>query len=235
MLSEQLRGHLAVVTGATSGIGRAIAEALLSRGAVVWVVGRRIEQLRELAERFPAARAHCADLTDDAAIEELRQVLEAQGSLDIVVHSAGVMKLGSCSNGPVADLDWMYRTNVRAPFVLTQGVLPLLSARGQIVFLNSSAGLGARAQVGQYSATKHALKALADSLREELHPTGRRVLNVFAGRVATPMQAELCAAEGRPFEPAHLIDPAELATLIVDALASPTAEVKEINIRPRFD
>jgi NADP-dependent 3-hydroxy acid dehydrogenase YdfG len=235
MACEPLRGQSALVTGATSGIGRALAEALLSRGAGVWAVGRRTEPLRQLSEMFPRVRAHAIDLTDDAQIEQLRQALSAHGQLDIIIHAAAVMKPGTLSGGSVADLDWHYRINVRAPFVLTQALLPLLSARGQIVFLNSSAGLAARATVGQYAATKHALKAIADSLREELRPSGRRVLNVFAGRVATPMQMALHEAEQRRYDPAKLIDPAELARLVVDALALETAEIKEINLRPRYE
>jgi NAD(P)-dependent dehydrogenase (short-subunit alcohol dehydrogenase family) len=93
----------------------------------------------------------------------------------------------------------------------------------------------ARSGVGQYGATKHALKAIADSLREELHPSGRRVLNVFAGRTATPMQAAIHEMEKRPYDPNRYMDPAEVARTVVDALQFETAEIKEINLRPRFE
>jgi NAD(P)-dependent dehydrogenase (short-subunit alcohol dehydrogenase family) len=235
MTDVELADQVAVVTGATSGIGHAIAEALLASGTAVWVIGRRGEKLRELFEGRPRVTVYQADLTDDGQIDRLRDALARQGGIDILVHAAAIIKLSPFSGALVDDLDSQYRTNVRAPYVLTQALLPLLSKRGQVVFLNSSAGLVARAGVGQYGATKHALKAIADSLREELHPSGRRVLSVFAGRTATPMQEAIHQMENRPYDPARYMDPAEVARAVVDALAFETAEIKEINLRPRFD
>ena len=132
-----------------------------------------------------------------------------------------------------------YRTNVRGPYLLTQELLPLLLERqGQVVFINSSAGLTARANIAQYAATKHALKALADGLRDEVNPRGVRVLSVFPGRTATPTQQKLCGEEGRPYRPARLLQPEDVAAVVVNALCLPrTAEVTEIKIRPmlKFD
>jgi len=123
---------------------------------------------------------------------------------------------------------------VRGPYLLTQCLLPLLRRRpGQVVFINSSAGLTARANVGQYAATKHALKAVADSLRDEVNRDGVRVLSVFPGRTATPTQEALHRLEGRPYRPERLLQPADVAAVVVHALGLPrTAEVTEIKIRP---
>jgi NAD(P)-dependent dehydrogenase (short-subunit alcohol dehydrogenase family) len=143
------------------------------------------------------------DLVDDDQLRRLGEVVAAEGGVDIVVHAAAVIKLAPFRDANVQDLDWQYRVNVRAPFVLMQALLPALSSRGQVVFLNSSAGRVARAGVGQYAATKHALKALADSLRAELRPTGRRVLNVFLGRTATPMQEAVHRMEKRSYDSAR--------------------------------
>jgi NADP-dependent 3-hydroxy acid dehydrogenase YdfG len=112
--------------------------------------------------------------------------------------------------------------------------LPALRASlGQIVFVNSSVGLRARAGVGQFSATQHALRALADTLRAELNSEGIRVLNVFPGRTATERQRKIFRDEGRPYKPEQLLQPEDIATLIVDALALPrTAEVMDLRIRP---
>jgi short-subunit dehydrogenase len=117
---------------------------------------------------------------------------------------------------------------------LTQVFLPTLSQRqGQIVFINSSVGLAAAAGVSQYSATKHALKALADSFREELNVAGVRVLSVYLGRTATPMQARVCIEEGREYRPERLIQPSQVAESVVGALAlGREAEVTDIRIRP---
>jgi short-subunit dehydrogenase len=188
-----------------------------------------------LGDARPSIRPCQVDLSDDGAVAGLGDTLRANGRVDIVVHAAGVIKLSAFQDAAVEDLDWQYRINVRAPYLLTQVLLPLLSGRGQIVFVNSSAGLVARAGVAQYGATKHALKALADSLREELHASGRRVLSVFAGRTATPMQEGIHRMEGRPYDPARYMDPDEVAKAIVDALELETAEIKELNLRPRFE
>jgi NAD(P)-dependent dehydrogenase (short-subunit alcohol dehydrogenase family) len=135
----------------------------------------------------------------------------------------------------IADLDLQYAINVRAPYAVTQRLLPLLAAaRGQIVFINSSVGLTAkRSDVGQYAATKHALKAITDSLREEVNPKGIRILAVYLGRTATPMQESICRKEGRVYHPETLLQPEDVASVVLQALMlPPTAEVTDISIRP---
>ncbi len=133
------------------------------------------------------------------------------------------------------NLDLQYATNVRAPYVLTKRLLPLLTAsRGQIVFVNSSAGLNAkRPDAGQYAATKHALRAIADSLREEVNPEGVRVLSVYLGRTATPLQEALFREQGKDYHAEMLLQPEDVASVVVQTLMlPPTAEVTEISIRP---
>jgi NAD(P)-dependent dehydrogenase (short-subunit alcohol dehydrogenase family) len=131
-------------------------------------------------------------------------------------------------------LDWQYRTNVHAPYLLTQALLPLLRRQqGQVVFINSSVGLIARGQVGPYAATKHALKAIADSFREEVNAEGLRVLSVYLGRTASPMQAKIHAMEGKAYHPEYLLQPSDVAAVVLNALCLPrTAEVTDISIRP---
>jgi len=123
---------------------------------------------------------------------------------------------------------------VRAPFELTQRLLSQLkAARGQVVFVNSSAGLVARASVVQYAATKHALKAIADGLREEVNADGVRVLSLYVGRTATRMQADLHAMEGKAYDPGTLIQPEDVAALTLQVLSLPrSVEVTDINLRP---
>jgi short-subunit dehydrogenase len=135
---------------------------------------------------------------------------------------------------PVEDFDQQYRINVRAPYVLTQALLPMLRSRpGQIVFINSSVGLRAKANVGQYAATKHALKAIADSLRDEVNKEGIRVLSVFLGRTATPMQAAIHEMEGRAYHAERLMQSDDVAAMVINALNLPrSAEVTDISIRP---
>jgi NADP-dependent 3-hydroxy acid dehydrogenase YdfG len=110
----------------------------------------------------------------------------------------------------------------------------LRSRQGQIVFINSSvAVVNARAKLGQYAASKHALKAIADSLREEVNADGLRVISVYPGRTATPMQAAVHEMEGRAYHPEHLMQPDDVAAMVINALSlPPSAEVTDIMIRP---
>ena len=236
--SQALASEVAVVTGASGGVGAAIAVALAKRGATIFAVGRNREALdRTLTavRRYSDGTACAIDLTAEDQMRELRLWLEAAGRVDILIHSAGAFQQQILADAPVRDLDSLYAVNVRAPYFLTQQLVPfLIAARGQVVFINSSAGLSARRpDTGQYAATKHALKAIADSLREEVNPKGIRVLTLYLGRTATPMQEALFQLEGREYHPELLLQPEDVATLLVHALMLPrTAEVTDISVRP---
>jgi NADP-dependent 3-hydroxy acid dehydrogenase YdfG len=234
-----LAEQIAIVTGASSGIGKAIALSLATQGITLCLVGRKLERLEAVAEnaRATALRVLCyrADLTLDDDIRNLTAHLQRDyRHVDLLIHSAGVISIGPLEATPVKDLDWQYRTNVRAPYVLTQALLPMLRPhRGQIVFINSSAGLNARAGLGPYTATKHALKAFADSLRDEVNADGMRVLSVFLGRTASPMQAAVHKMEGRAYHPELLMQPEDVAAVVTNVLGLPrSAEVTDIFIRP---
>src|SRR5262249_39921193 len=154
--------------------------------------------------------------------------------VDILIQSAGVHFAGSIEHASLTDFDRLYQTNVRAPYVLTQALLPLLKERrGQVVFINSSSGIAAKPMTAQYDSTKHALKAIADSLRGEVNAHGIRVLSVYLGRTASEMQEKIFRMEARPYHPELLLQPADVAFVILNALTLPrTAEVTDIHIRP---
>jgi NADP-dependent 3-hydroxy acid dehydrogenase YdfG len=232
-------GQVAVVTGATSGVGRAVGLALAEERATVCLVGRdpaRLESVAgEATERAGTAVPHRADLARDEDVRRLADTVRRElGRLDVLVHAAAVIELDPLASAALADLDRQYRTNARAPYALTQALLPVLSERqGQVVFINSTVGLSAVAGASQYAATKHALRAIADSLRAEVNPYGVRVLSVFLGRTATPMQATVHEIEGRPYRPELLVQPRDVATMVTCALGLPrTAEVTDISMRP---
>jgi NADP-dependent 3-hydroxy acid dehydrogenase YdfG len=238
-LAAKLSGCVAAVTGASSGIGKAIALALAREGAQVCVAGRNPDALRETAaaaQPFSKALSFPADLSQDDQIELLAAVVREEfGRLDILVHSAGLVLHDRLQDAPIADFDCQYAINVRAPYLLTQAMLPALkTSRGQIVFINSSVGVSSkRAEIGQYAATKHALKAVADSLREEVNAEGIRVLTVYCGRTATPRQEKLHAEEHKAYRPELLLQPEDVASVVIHSLTLPrTAEVTDIHIRP---
>ena len=235
----KLRDQIAVVSGASGGIGGAIATALAQEGARVLLVGRDRGKLETLAGKLQAAsllaQVWPMDLTRDEDIEHLAHGVGTEfGRLDVLVHCAGAIDHGKLEDAPIEALDRQYRANVRGPMLLTQKLLPLLKKpRGQVVFVNSSVGLTARPNTGHFSATQHAFKAMADALRDEVNGDGVRVLSVYPGRTATPRIEALHAKEGRPYHPEVLLQPEDVASVVLNAVTLPwTAEVMNISIRP---
>lgn len=236
---SSLRNRIAIVTGASSGIGKAISLSLANEGARVCIVGRSLEKLHAVAGCAKQCSeniiAYKTDLEIDEEINTLAVSLQkAFGEIDILIHSAGIITVERIDQASIEDFDRQYRINVRAAYLLTQAFLPALKIRcGQIVFINSLAGLTAKAGIGQYAATKFALKAIADSLREEVNADGVRVLTVYPGRTASPMQEAVHATENKVYQPERLMQPEDVASVVINALNLPrTAEVTDINIRP---
>jgi NADP-dependent 3-hydroxy acid dehydrogenase YdfG len=234
-----LKDQIAVVTGASSGIGKAIALSLAVQGAEVCLVARRRELLEDVAKQAQSlgGRGHAcpADLTKDEDIRALGgRITKDFGRLNILVLCGGAIVHGPLEKASLADFDLMYRSNVRGHYFLIQTMLPLLrKGPGQIVFVNSSAGLRSPATTGQFSATQHAFRSIADSLRDEVNPLGIRVLSVFPGRTATPRIAKLFEKEGRVYQPDLLMQAEDIAEMVTHSLRLPrTAEVTDINIRP---
>ncbi len=238
-VAKTLTDKVIVITGASSGIGRAVAVEVARQGGIPCLIGRRINALNdvlfEVREYVSDARCYEVDLTDDKALDNLLTLLKQDFAvLDAVVHCAGVFAMGGVEVESVERLDWQYKTNVRAPYLLTQQLLPFLKQQqGQVVFVNSTVGLAAKAGVAQYAASKAALKAIADALREEVNQYGVRVLSVFPGRTASPMQEAIHAMENRHYDGVNLMQPSDVAEAIVYAMSAPrTAEVTDITIRP---
>lgn len=231
---------MVVITGASSGIGKAISLSLASSNTHLCLIGRQLKTLttvaREAEQRGATANCYCADLNIDVEVYRAGSgILRDCAVVDILVHSAGFWSGGAIENSTGEELDKHYRVNVRAPYVLTQKLLPRIKKRkGQIVFINSSAGQTARARTSQYAASKHALKALADALREEVNNAGVRVTSVFLGRTATPMQEAIFVAEGKKYMPELLIQPEDVAAVVANLLqVAPRVEITDISLRPQ--
>jgi NADP-dependent 3-hydroxy acid dehydrogenase YdfG len=238
----RLAGRVAVVTGASSGIGRAVALQLVGEGATVLAIGRDETRLTALAKEADGPGTLVTeqlDLTDDGARETFAAAVTAShGRLDYLVHSAGGYVHAPVAEASLDDFDAQYATNVRAPFALTRALLPALQAAGgrrgaDVVVVNSSQGVRAKGGTSQYAATKHAMRGVADSLREEVNADGIRVCTIYLGRTATPMQEAIYAREGRVYRPELLVQPEDVAQVVVAVLAlRSTAEVTEIHLRP---
>ncbi|MCW5252440.1 MULTISPECIES: SDR family oxidoreductase [unclassified Streptomyces] len=223
-----------VITGAGSGIGAAVARRLHERGDGLVLHARDAGRARELAAAFPGAATLVGDLADPDRLSWALSHQSPPDRVDSLLHIAGVVDLG-----PVGDLTprtWHHQLNVNliAPAELTRLLLPQLrAAQGHVVFVNSGAGLNASANWSAYAASKHGLKALADSLRQEEHAHGVRVTSVYPGRTAGPMQVKVHSQEGREYDPARWIDPESVATALLAALDLPRdAEVNDLTIRP---
>ncbi len=196
-----LSGRVAIVTGASSGIGVATARALGEAGADVVVVGRDAERLRRCAEGVhevgARSREVLADVTgDDAPQEIVGAGLQAFGRVDVLVHSAALFEPMAVAETSPESLDRQWATNARAPFLITQAALPHLGAGSSVIFISSIAGhVGFPSSVA-YCATKGAVELMARALSLELSPLGIRVNVIAPGNVRTPMNEHLRALPG---------------------------------------
>ncbi|UUN29307.1 SDR family oxidoreductase [Streptomyces sp. FIT100] len=223
-----------LITGAGSGIGAVVARRLHERGDELVLLARDAGRAKELAEAYPGSRTLVGDL---AAPDRLSWAFSHQSlpeRLDSLLHIAGVVDLGRI--GDLTPKTWHAQLDVNlvAPAELTRLLLPQLRvSQGTVIFVNSGAGLNAHAEWGAYAASKHGLKALADSLRHEEKVNGVRVTSVYPGRTASPMQAKVHQQEGKEYDAARWIDPGSVATTILMALDLPRdAEVNDLTVRP---
>jgi NAD(P)-dependent dehydrogenase (short-subunit alcohol dehydrogenase family) len=206
----------------------------------VGVVGRDEKRLAKVGRAAAQQRVEVWKyMVQLDSMEELQwlaeSVLRDFSGLHVLVHCAAELLTGPVDKVAPSDFERMWRVNVHAPYALTHWLLPALrKTRGDVVFMNSRAAWLHHPNLSHYCATKAALQALANSLREEAGGAGVRVLSVFPGRVATPMQARLMEAEGRSQELESLPRPQEVARLVVSALKMPDhAEVTDITLRPQ--
>ncbi len=199
-MSDSLRDTVAFVTGASSGIGEATAMALATDGAAVAVVARRRDRLDALVQRIGAAGGRAlaieADVADEAqAHGAVAKAVEAFGRLDTLVNNAGLMLLGPIVGADAGEWDRMLAVNVHGLMYCTNAALPhLLRAAGEeprrvadIVNISSVAGRVARTGAGAYNATKFAVGAFSESLRQEITKRYVRVTLVEPGAVATEL------------------------------------------------
>ncbi|MER6365292.1 SDR family oxidoreductase [Kitasatospora sp. NPDC001527] len=223
-----------LITGAGSGIGAVLAERLAARGDELWLLARDARRAAELRERFPGARTLVGDLGDPTKLSWAfgHQALPVE--LDSLLHVAGVVELGPVGELPVKAWQDTLNVNLVAPAELTRLMLPSVRlVKGHVVFVNSGAGLRASADWSAYAASKHGLKALADSLRLEEHGNGVRVTSVYPGRTATAMQVKVHQQEGKQYDAGQWIEPESVAKAVLAALdASRDAEITDITVRP---
>ncbi len=218
-----------LVTGGTRGIGREVVR-LLAPSWRVLVGGRSAAAVAAVVAECPDAAGFVCDLADEGAVAA---AVTGIGPLDAVVHSAGVAVRGTAEEVSREEFRRVLELNVVAVADLTRLLLPALrAARGQVVVMNSGSGFVSGAANGIYAASKFAVRAWADALRDEERGVVR-VSSIHPGRVDTDMQVELQAAEGRAYNTSKLLTAVSVARAVVFALkADADACVESLVVRP---
>ncbi len=222
---------LALVTGASRGIGAAIARAIAPTHRVL-LGGRDRGALDEFAATLPDAHPFPVDLTEP---ESLRAATAGIERLDVLVHSAGVATIAPLHKTPVQVWRQTLDLNVIAVAELTRVLIPALrAARGQVVLINSGAGMRVNPNWGSYGASKFALRGYAEALRAEEAPHGVRVTSIYPGRTATDMQRDVRAAEQGDYDPEDYLRPETVAEAVLFALRTPAdGHLTDLTLRPR--
>ncbi|HEX6712404.1 MAG TPA: SDR family NAD(P)-dependent oxidoreductase [Thermoleophilaceae bacterium] len=177
-----ISGSRVLLTGATGGLGRAIAKALDQRGAHLLLTGRKQDALEELARELRSAEALAADL---AKRDDVTALPGRAGRVDVFVHNAGLPGSGRLESFTPDEIDRVLDVNLRAGIMLTHELLPAMTERGQgqLVYVSSMSGKIPTVRASIYAATKYGLRGFAGALRDDLHGTGVGVSTVFPGPI----------------------------------------------------
>lgn len=218
-----------LVTGAGRGLGRTLAEQLSARGDKVIAHARSESAL----DGVPHERKLVLDLAEPAAIADAVSALGLD-RLDGVIHNAGVLHVGSVAEETLERWQRTLTVNVVAAAELTRLLLPALrAAKGHVLFVNSGAGLNSAPRLSSYSASKHALKAVADSLRAEEQANGLRVTSFYPSHFDTDMQRGLRDQYGSDYDISRATSPESIAKTIIDVLDMPADMViNELRVEP---
>ncbi|MEM6632790.1 MAG: SDR family NAD(P)-dependent oxidoreductase [Bacteroidota bacterium] len=233
-----LEGKEVIVTGASRGIGKAIALQLAEAGANLHLLGRNIETLKAVQSESSGstreAMVYKVDLTDDTDLKIfVKSFLNSHHKVDILIHNAGMIHMGPVAKCPPSDFDKIFQLNVRAPYALVHHLMPAFQEEfAQVLMINST--VTPRANLSQYAASKQALQSVTDSLRQEVNENNIRVMSIYPGSTATDMLKQVYAYAGRTVcNPERLLQPEDIAHTVHHMLTMPrTAEITDVKIRP---
>jgi 3-oxoacyl-[acyl-carrier protein] reductase len=235
MQTRSLEGQVAIVTGASQGIGRSVALALACNGANVSLAARTEPKLHTVQSEIEAFGGQAASFLTDISRESevahlVRGTVERFGRLDIVVNNAGIGIFGPLAETTTEQWDRIMAVNARGPFLLCREAIPYLKRQGQGFIINIASVVGVKGYANQaaYSASKHAVMGMSKALAKEVHEDGIRVHAICPGGVDTPM-----AGQARPdLDRSVLIHPDEIADIVVFLVSRRgNAVIDEIHVR----
>src|SRR5689334_5321581 len=225
----ELRNTRALITGASRGLGKSIAEVLAARGAEVALVARDAESLKLLAKEL-GGKAYPTDLTDPAAVEALLPRVEADGPIDVLVNNAGIDRVGLFPDASAADVQKLLQVNLAAPLELCRQAMPGMVSRGRghIVNVSSYGAISQGPGVTLYATSKAGLSHFTAGIRSELRnsPVGTTLVQIGEVktdmidhiRQFTPARKTIERFERMRMLPAEALEPVEVATAIADAI-----------------
>ncbi|WP_210135491.1 SDR family oxidoreductase [Staphylococcus sp. GDX8P80P] len=228
----ELNGRVAIITGASSGIGAATAKALVTQGVKVVLAGRNEDKLNQVAQTLNEEAVHIVptDVTIQTDVDALvAQAIDRFGQVDIFVNCAGLMRSSKITDYQVDAWDAMVDTNIKGLLYSLNAILPKFEAQGSghVVNLASISANEVSKSSALYSATKSAVLMIFNGLEKELAKTGIKTTSILPGMVDTPM------TEHSDFGGRKKLDPENIADAIVYALTQPAhVNVNEVTVRP---
>jgi len=247
-MSKPLSGKVALVTGASSGIGEATAVELAKAGATVAISARRADRLSGLVKRIEdeggKALALAGDMTVEAeAIKAVEDTVAQLGRIDILINSAGIMQAGGVEGVDLQEYRRVFDINVFATLYCCAAAVPhmLKQGGGDIVNITSLAGRKGGPETNAYSASKHAANSMTDAMRQELGNRNIRVAYLMPGATRTEVGDSISNPNWRKAIQAHVakdgaVEPSEIGETIVFMLAMPRhVNISEITVRPTID
>lgn len=247
-MAGTLAGKVALVTGASSGIGEGIALALAGAGATVAVAARRADRLAGLVEKIRAAGGEALAIPGDMTVEAeatlaVEDTVARLGRIDILINSAGVMQAGGVENCDLDEYRRVFDINLFATLYTCRAAVPhmLGQGAGDIVNISSLAGRKGGPQTNAYSASKHAVNSMTDAMRQELGGKGVRVSILMPGATTSEVGDNISDPNWRAAIQAHVskegaVQPSEIGDTIVFMLSLPRrVNISEITVRPTID
>jgi len=227
-----MASEIALITGASKGVGRSIAKKLAKTGLTVFATARNVDQLESLKKEIEGNSGSCicyaTELADESQIAEMvNEILKERLEIKVLVQNAGVALVGPVKDMPLSAWQQSLDVNLTAPFLLTQKSIPILSKNAHIFFINSVAGIQAFPEWSAYCASKYGLKALADSLRQELAPDGIKVTTIYPASINTKLQDKLPYDWDRD----KMLNPNDVAEALVNCYKQPAhVQIKDIHL-----